>query len=123
MANLLFTKSHEWIEADGDERKVGITDFAKEQLGDIVFVEFPQPGRKVKAGDEMCVIESTKATASVYSPVDGEIVEVNSPLTDRPELVNSDPTGDGWLVKVRPDALPEGLLDQQAYEAFCKEEE
>jgi glycine cleavage system H protein len=121
--NLKYTKSHEWIEVEGAVRKVGITDFAQQQLGDIVFVELPEVGRVVNAGDEICVIESTKATASVYAPVPGTIVEVNTPLPDKPELLNEQPTGDGWLVRIEPSGDAPELLDQTAYDAFCKQEE
>jgi glycine cleavage system H protein len=121
---LLFTKSHEWIEAAGATRKAGITDFAQDQLGDIVYVELPEPGKAVAAGDELCVIESTKATASVCAPVAGTVVLANAALGDEPQLVNEDPLGKGWLLELEVQAGAEGeLMDATAYEAYCKEEE
>lgn len=121
--NLLYAKSHEWIEADGAVRRIGITDFAQQQLGDIVFVELPEVGRVVKAGDEICVIESTKTTASVYAPIGGKIAEVNTPLNDSPQLVNEAPFDGGWLIELEATGDGAGLLDDAAYEAHCKEEE
>ena len=125
---LLFTKSHEWVEPEGPARKVGITDFAQDQLGDIVYVELPEAGKIVAAGDELCVIESTKATASVYAPIGGTVVEINAVLADEPQFVNEDPLGKGWLLKLDVGASGDGvgvggLLDAEAYEAYCKEEE
>jgi glycine cleavage system H protein len=120
---LVFTKTHEWIEATGGARKVGITEFAQDQLGDIVYVELPEPGKIVAAGDEICVIESTKATASVYAPASGKVVEANVVLGDQPQLLNEDPLGDGWLVKLAVAEDRGDLLDEAAYAAFCKEEE
>jgi glycine cleavage system H protein len=122
-ANLKYTKSHEWIEAEGASRKIGITDFAQQQLGDIVFVELPEAGKAVKAGEEIGVIESTKATASVYAPAGGTIAEVNAPLADNPQWINDDPLGKGWLVKLAVAGASEDLMDEAAYAAFCKEEE
>jgi glycine cleavage system H protein len=120
---LLFAKSHEWIEAAGATRKVGITKFAQDQLGDIVYVELPEPGKVVAAGDEICVIESTKATASVYAPASGKVVEANAALGEQPQLLNEDPLGAGWIVKLAVAEDRGDLLDEAAYAAFCKEEE
>ncbi|MCE5231001.1 glycine cleavage system protein GcvH [bacterium] len=122
--SLLYTKSHEWIEPAGSKRKIGITDFAQGQLGDIVYVEFPKTPKTLAAGDEACVIESCKATASVYAPVAGTIVAVNSPLTTSPEKVNQSPLDEGWLFELEldPSADTSALLDLAAYEKFCKEE-
>ncbi len=116
-----FTEEHEWIRVDGDEATVGITDFAQGQLGDIVFVELPEPGRQVTKGGEAAVVESVKAASDVYAPVDGEVVEPNPALGDDPSLVNSDPEGEGWFFRLRladPSQL-EGLMDADAYKAFC----
>ncbi len=116
-----YTQEHEWISVDGDTATVGITDFAQGQLGDIVFVEVPEAGRTVAKGGEAAVVESVKAASDVYAPVSGEIVEGNAALTDSPDLVNSDPEGEGWFFKLRlsdPSEL-DGLLDADAYKAFC----
>ncbi len=119
MTTLKFTADHEWVRAEGDgTATVGITAYAEEQLGDIVFVELPAVGRRFEAGDEAVVIESVKAAADVKMPVAGEIVAVNEALTDAPETVNRDPLADGWFLKIRPDdpgAIDE-LLDQDAYD-------
>lgn len=120
--SLKYTKSHEWIEPEGAARKVGITDFAQDQLGDIVYVEFPASGRKVEAGDEVCVIESCKATASVYAPVSGTIRAYNNPLVDKPELINKAPFTDGWLFEIEPDGEDDAsLLDLDTYEKTVAE--
>lgn len=121
---LLYTKSHEWIEASGPRRKVGITDFAQGQLGDIVFVEFPKTPKKLGVGDEACLIESCKATASVYAPIPGTLVAVNSPLTTAPEKINQSPLDEGWLFELEIDASADAssLLTLADYEKFCKEE-
>ncbi len=115
-----FTQEHEWIDVDGDVATVGITDFAQQQLGDIVFVELPEEGREVSKGDDAAVVESVKAASDVYAPVSGEVVEANAALVDEPALVNSDADGEGWFFKLRlADASElEGLMDQAAYEAF-----
>jgi glycine cleavage system H protein len=115
-----YTKEHEWIRVDGDQATVGITDFAQGQLGDIVFVELPEAGRQVTKGGEAAVVESVKAASDVYSPVDGEVVEANSSLSDDPSLANSDPEGEGWFFKLtlsNPSQL-DGLMDAAAYKAF-----
>lgn len=97
----LYTKSHEWIEPEGDVRLVGISDHAQHQLGDIVFVEVPEVGKKVAKGEELLVVESPKAAAEVYAPMSGEVVEVNEALEAEPGTINQGPYGDGWLVKLR----------------------
>ena len=115
-----FTEEHEWVEVDGDVATVGITEFAQSQLGDIVFVEVPEEGRTLTKGDEAAVVESVKAASDVYSPVSGSVLEGNAALADEPELVNSDPEGEGWFFKVTlsdPGELEE-LMDETAYEAF-----
>ncbi len=117
-ANLKYTKSHEWVEllADGTLR-VGITDHAQDLLGDMVFVELPEPGRGVTAGQECAVVESVKAASDVYSPVSGEVVAVNEALGGSPDLVNKDAYGEGWMMHIKPSSLAEldSLLDANAY--------
>jgi glycine cleavage system H protein len=117
MSQTYFTSDHEWIRVEGDVATVGITDYAQEQLGDLVFVELPETGRAVKKGDSAVVVESVKAASDVYVPVDGEITEVNGALSSNPALVNSGATGDGWLWKMKladPSQLS-GLMDEAAY--------
>lgn len=120
---LLFTESHEWVDAEGTSRRAGITDFAQGQLGDIVFAEcVVDMDEEVAQGDEVCVIESCKATASVYAPCAGKIVGFNSTLEDSPEKVNASPTGDGWLFEIEPtdpDAIT--LMDEATYAKHCEE--
>ena len=114
------TQDHEWIRMEsGDTGVVGITQFAQEQLGDIVFVELPEPGAKLNAGDEAAVIESVKAAAECRSPVSGTVIEVNTALADDPAMVNRDPTGAGWFYRIRVDdpAELDSLMDEEAYRA------
>lgn len=115
-----FTEDHEWIDVDGDIGTVGISDYAQSQLGDIVFVEVPDEGRRIAKGDEAAVVESVKAASDVYSPVSGTVLEGNPALADEPALVNSDAEGDGWFFKITlSDAGElEELMDETAYEAF-----
>ena len=115
-----FTKDHEWIELDGDLATVGITAYAAEQLGDVVFVEVPEVGRQVKAGDGFAVVESVKAASDVYAPISGEVVEANSAVADAPETVNASPESAGWFAKLKiaDAAQVEQLMDRAAYEAF-----
>ena len=124
MSDLKYTKDHEWIRVDGDIGTVGISAFAQEQLGDVVFVELPEVGKKVSPGDEAAVVESVKAASEVYAPVSGEVVEVNGALNDTPELVNSDPTDKGWFIKIRLSNASEldGLMDEEAYKTFAAEQ-
>jgi len=120
-----YSSEHEWILSEGDLLTVGITDFAQDQLGDIVFVELPEAGAAFEAGDEFSTLESVKAVSEVYMPVSGEIAEVNETLADSPELINQDPYGQGWIVKIKahdPSAV-EGLLDKVAYFEMLKGEE
>ncbi len=119
--SLYFTKEHEWISVEGDTATVGITDFAQAQLGDVVFVEVPAAGTQVEKGNEAAVVESVKAASDVYAPVSGEVVEGNSALEGDPSLVNSAPESDGWFFKLRLSDLSEldGLMDRDAYQAFC----
>ncbi|PZU60217.1 MAG: glycine cleavage system protein GcvH [Sphingobium sp.] len=115
-----FTDEHEWIDVAGDIATVGITDYAQEQLGDIVFVELPEEGAKFEKGDDAAVVESVKAASDVYAPISGEVVEANGALEDEPALVNSDPEEDGWFFKLRiADASElEGLMNEAAYKKF-----
>ena len=117
-----YTEDHEWITVDGDIATVGITTYAQEQLGDVVFVELPEVGRKVSKGDEAAVVESVKAASEVYAPLDGEIVEANDALADAPGKVNEDPEGAAWFVRIRlADAGQlEGLMDEAAYKAHLE---
>ncbi len=119
--SVYYSKEHEWVRVEGDTATVGITDFAQGQLGDIVFVEVPEAGRQVAQGGDAAVVESVKAASDVYAPVTGEVTEGNTALADTPELVNSDPEGEGWFFKLKladPSQL-DGLMDAAAYKAFC----
>jgi glycine cleavage system H protein len=120
-ANLKYTKDHEWIDLSGDQGKVGITDYAQQQLGDVVYVELPEVGAKLKQGQSFGTIESVKAVSELYSPVSGEIVEVNTSLKDKPETVNKDPHG-SWMVVIRLTNAGEaaGLLDAAQYQDLIK---
>lgn len=125
MAELKFTKSHEWVRDHGDGScSVGITDHAQELLGDLVFVEPPEAGRKVSAGDACAVVESVKAASDVYAPLSGEVIEGNEVLAESPELINQDPYGDGWIFRLRANDIADlsGLMDAAAYEAFVEAE-
>jgi glycine cleavage system H protein len=120
MADRRYTKTHEWVTVDGKQVTVGITDFAQSQLGDVVFLELPKPGRKLEAGEAFGVVESVKAASDLYSPVAGRVTAVNELLAAKPELINSDPYGDGWILKVElAGQLPE-LLDEAAYKRFAE---
>ena len=120
--SLYFTKDHEWIRVDGDTATVGISDHAQEQLGDIVFAEVPETGKRLSKGQEAAVVESVKAASDVYSPVSGEVVDGNSKVADDPSVVNSDPEGEGWFFKIRLDNPGEldGLMDENAYRDWLK---
>jgi glycine cleavage system H protein len=122
MSGRKYTEDHEWLDIDGDVATVGITDFAQEQLGDVVFVELPDIGKSFARGDEAAVVESVKAAAEVYAPVSGEIVEVNAALDADPSLVNASATDKGWFVKIRLSDTSEldGLMDEDAYKAFAE---
>ena len=116
MAERRYTKTHEWITVDGKTVTVGITDFAQSQLGDIVFLELPSTGRKLAVRESFGVVESVKAASDLYSPVAGRVTAVNDKLTANPELVNSDPYGDGWILKLELTGdLPSDLLDEAGY--------
>ena len=120
MSQLKYTKDHEWLRVEGDVATMGISQYAQEQLGDIVYVELPKVGRTVKAAEQVAVVESVKAASEVYAPVAGEIVAVNDKLADDPTLVNSAPTGDGWFVKIKFADAGElaGLMGEAAYKDF-----
>jgi glycine cleavage system H protein len=116
MADRRYTKTHEWVVVDGKTVTVGITDFAQSQLGDVVFLELPSTGRKLAVRESFGVVESVKAASDLYSPVAGRVTQVNDKLTASPELVNSDPYGDGWILKLELTGdLPSDLLDEAAY--------
>ena len=119
MATTYFTEDHEWIRVEGGVATVGITDYAQEQLGDLVFVELPEAGKALKKGDVAVVVESVKAASDVYAPADGEVVEANTALSGDPSLVNSAATGDGWLwkLKLADESQLSGLLDEAGYKA------
>jgi glycine cleavage system H protein len=125
MSNIRYTKDHEWIRVDGDEATIGITDFAQNQLGDIVFVELPEVGRKVEKGKEAGVVESVKAASEVYAPVSGEVTAVNTGLGDDPARANSDAMGEGWFYKIKLADAKElsDLMDETAYKAFTAAQE
>jgi glycine cleavage system H protein len=121
---LRFTKDHEWIRLDGDLAVIGITDFAQSQLGDVVYVELPEVGRRLEQGKEAAVVESVKAASDVFAPVSGEVAEVNETLAADPARVNADPMGGGWFLKLRladPREL-DALMDEAAYQRFVAEQ-
>ena len=122
--DFLYTKEHEWIRVENGEATLGITFHAQEELGDIVFVELPEIGMELSPGDTLGSIESVKAVSDIYAPIGGEIIEVNDVLTEKPELVNEDPHGEGWIAKIRlaDKSDLDGLLSADDYEAFIKEE-
>lgn len=124
-SELKYATSHEWVRNEGDGIvTVGITEHAQDLLGDMVFVELPEVGETVAAGDDVAVAESVKAASDIYAPVSGEIIEVNEELEDSPELVNSDPFGDGWMFKIKLEDASEldSLLDAEGYEASIDED-
>lgn len=114
-ADLLYTSTHEWVRLEGDVATIGITDHAQSELGDIVFVDVPTPGRVLKKGDSFGSVESVKTVSDVYSPVAGEVLDVNDALGARSDLMNSDPYGEGWIVKIRTSEQPDGLLSPDDY--------
>ncbi len=119
-----YTKDHEWITVEGDRGRVGITDYAQHQLGDVVFLELPEVGRALKAGVQFGTVESVKAVSELFSPVDGEVVAVNSALVAKPETINKDPHGAAWMieVKITDKASLGGLMDAAAYQAHVESE-
>ena len=120
--SLYFTREHERVRVDGDTATVGISDHAQEQLGDIVFAEVPETGKRLSKGQEAAVVESVKAASDVYSPVSGEVLDGNSKVADDPSIVNNDPEGEGWFFKVKLDNPGEldGLMDEGAYRDWLK---
>jgi glycine cleavage system H protein len=124
MSAIWFTKDHEWVRHEGEVAVIGITDYAQSQLGDVVYVELPEVGRKVAQGDEAAVVESAKAASEVYAPVSGEVVAVNQSIVGDPAKVNADAMGEGWFIKLRladPTEL-DALMDEAAYQAFIAEQ-
>jgi glycine cleavage system H protein len=122
--NLRYTKEHEWIRVDGDRGTIGVTDYAQEQLGDVVFLELPEAGRALKAGENFGTVESVKAVSELFCPVAGDVVETNAALVKAPESINSDPYGQGWMivVKLRDPAEALALMDAKAYAALVEAE-
>ena len=122
MSTVKYTKDHEWIRIDGDEAVIGITDYAQTQLGDVVYVELPELGRRVGKGKEAAVVESVKAASEVYAPISGEVIATNEVLATEPGTVNSDPMGAGWFLKLRIADAKElaDLMDEAAYTAFVE---
>lgn len=123
--DLKFAESDEWYKLDGDVVTIGISDYAQDQLNDIVYVELPDVGSTLSAGDSFGVVESVKAASDMYAAVSGEVVEVNTALEDEPEKVNEDPYGDGWMVKIKASDTSEldGLMDAKAYAEYCENRE
>jgi glycine cleavage system H protein len=122
MVDIKYTEEHEWIGIEGDVGTIGISAYAQEQLGDVVFVDVPQAGRAVAKGDSVAVVESVKAASDIYAPASGEVIEANAALADTPALVNTEPMGKGWFFKMKLADKSEldGLMDQAAYDAFVK---
>lgn len=121
MADRRYSKTHEWVTVDGKTATVGITDYAQSQLGDVVFLELPSPGRKLAAQESFGVIESVKAANDLYSPVAGRIVAVNEKLSSKPELINSDPYGEGWILKLEVNGdLAADLMDEADYQKLTE---
>jgi glycine cleavage system H protein len=123
MSQIRFTKEHEWVRIEGDVAVCGITGFAQQSLGDIVYVELPELGKKVTQGGEAAVIESAKAASEIYAPIDGEVVAANEGLSSDPGKVNADALGGGWIFKLKPanPAQLDGLMDETAYQKYIKE--
>jgi glycine cleavage system H protein len=119
-----YTKDHEWVRVQGDRGRVGITDYAQKQLGDVVFLELPELGRKLEAGEQFGTVESVKAVSELFSPAAGEVVEVNAALVAKPETINADPHGAAWMIELRiaSPAAVQGLMDAAAYQTFVQSE-
>ena len=117
-----YTREHEWARSDGDKLVIGITDYAQDQLGDVVFVQLPDVGSEVKAGEPLGEVESTKSVSDVYSPAGGKVVERNEAVEETPELINSDPYGKGWLVAIEPSGDTSEFLDAAAYRSLIDED-
>jgi glycine cleavage system H protein len=122
MSEIKFTEEHEWLLIEGDTVTVGITDHAQEQLGEIVYVEVPEAGKELSKGEEAGVVESVKAASEVYAPISGQVIESNAALADNPELVNSEPMGNGWFFKmsIADAGEMEGLMDEAGYKSFAE---
>ena len=120
LSGLRFAETHEWVKKDGDSATVGISEYAQSQLGDVIYLELPAVGQQLDAGARLGVIESVKAASDLYSPVTGEVSEVNQDLKDHPEYVNEDPYGKGWVIKLRGVKDNPKLLDQNAYDTFVQ---
>ena len=118
--DLRYTSDHEWVRQEGGRVRIGITDYAQDALGDVVFVQLPEPGAKVEAGGSFSEVESTKSVSDIYAPVAGTVVEVNTELADAPQRLNEDPYGEGWICLIEPSdpSAVEGLLDAAAYQAL-----
>ena len=118
--DLRYTSDHEWVRIEGNRLRMGITDYAQDALGDVVFVQLPEPGSQVSSGSSFSEVESTKSVSDVYAPVAGTVVEVNNELTDAPQRLNDDPYGEGWIciIEVADSSALEGLLDADAYRAL-----
>ena len=116
----LYTKEHEWVKVKGNTATVGITDYAQKEMTDIVYVELPQKGVQIEQGEALCTLESVKNAEDVYSPVSGKVTAVNTELEDKPELINEDPYGKGWIVKLEIDEEPKGLMSAKEYEEYLK---
>ncbi len=117
---LQYTAEHEWVRIEAGEAVVGITDFAQDSLGDVVYVSLPEPGSAVTGGQSVAEVESTKSVSEIYAPLAGTVVAVNEALADQPELLNHDPYGAGWIMRLRLDGPPEGLLDAAAYRSLVE---
>ncbi len=119
-----YTKDHEWVLVEGERGRVGITDYAQKQLGDVVFLELPEPGRRLKAGEQFGTVESVKAVSELFSPVGGEVTQVNTARVGKPELINKDPHGAAWMIDVKIDDKSPlaALMDAKAYQAFVDSE-
>jgi glycine cleavage system H protein len=122
MPEMKYTKDHEWVRLEGDVATIGITDHAQNALGDVVFVDLPEAGREVAAGEACAVVESVKAASDVYAPIAGRVVEVNAALAEDPGLINREPTGEGWFFRIAPAdrAEVDGLMDASAYQALVE---
>ena len=120
---LRYTEEHEWVTTGAESVRVGITEYAQDQLGDVVFVELPEVGKHLSAGDVFGEVESTKSVSELFAPVDGEVVAVNDAVTESPELINSDPYGEGWLIEIRIEdsSAVQALLDAEAYQGLTAE--
>jgi len=117
---LQYTETHEWVKREGKGVRIGVTDYAQQNLTDVVYVDLPQAGKSIKKGEVLASIESVKSVSDVYAPISGKIVEVNSKLNDEPELINKSPYDDGWLAVIEPAEEPEGLMDAEAYKKITE---